>query len=102
MTQAQISLPTPGVVRLVGRVENSRQTGTDRKTFRTLLVTPAADAFSHPSTVEVRSAGRLGTPGNEVDVLCSVIGFRNRPRKNMETGEVYPPSAQIVLQAIAA
>jgi len=101
MTQPQISVQTPGIVRLVGRVENSRQTGTDRKTFRTLVVTPAADSFSHPSTIEVRSAGRLGAPGNEVDVLCNVIGFKNKPRKNQETGEIYPPSAQVVLQAIA-
>jgi len=97
-----ISSPTPGLVRLVGRVDAVRQVGTDRKTFRTLVVMPAADSFSHPSTVEVRSAARLGMAGNDVDVLCNVIGFKNKPRKNMETGEIYPPSAQVVLQAIAA
>jgi len=101
MTQAIVS-PTPGLVRIVGRVDSVRQVGTDRKTFRSLVVTPSADSFSHPSTVEVRSAARLGAAGNEVDVLCNVIGFKNKPRKNLDTGEIYPPSAQVVLQAIAA
>jgi len=102
MSQAQVTVPTPGLVRIVGRVDTVRQVGTDRKTFRTLVVMPAADAFSHPSTVEVRSAARIGAAGNDADVLCNVLGFKNKPRKNMETGELYPVSAQIVLQAIAA
>lgn len=100
MSQPQVQLPTPGLVRLVGRVQESRQAG--QSGFRTLLVLPAADTFSHPSVVEVRSKARLGMAGNEVDVICNILGFKNKPRKNPETGEIYPASAQTVLQALAA
>jgi hypothetical protein len=101
MTQAQIQVPTPGLVRVVGRVEQSRQTA-KAGTYRTLVTLPAPDAFKHPSTVEVRSKARLGAQGHEVDVLCNLLGFKTKPKLNPETGELWPVGAQIVLEAIAA
>jgi len=100
MSQASVSLPTPGLVRLVGRVQESRQAG--QSGFRTLVLLPSQDTYSHPSIVEIRSKARLGMAGNDVDVVCNSLGYNNKPWKNPETGEIYPPSAQVVLQALAA
>lgn len=95
-----IAAPTPGLVRLVGRVIEARQSG---KSFRTLLMLPAADSFQHPATVELVSKARVGQPGTEVDVLCSVGGFKNRPKlRDGSTGEYWPASARNVLEVVAA
>lgn len=40
----------------------------------TVIRCAAADAYSHPSTVEVRSSGRLGDVDQVIEVECRVSG----------------------------
>ncbi|GAA7769425.1 hypothetical protein HpMS107_51480 [Helicobacter pylori] len=81
---AQIK-PMQVVVR--GRVEASR---TYEGVRYTRVMTPAADAYSRPQVVEVRSKQRLGEKGEEVTVLCAVGGYQRKTYKatDKDTGEV--------------
>lgn len=65
-----------GHTRLAGRIESVVQSNTSEgRRFRTLLRLPAADAFTSPATVEVRSTERLGGAGDEVSVVVRVGGY---------------------------
>jgi hypothetical protein len=71
---------------IVGRVVASRSFDGGRVTT---IVTPAADSYSHPSTVDVRSKQQLGQKGEEVRVTCSLRGFQRRFQyTDSKTGEV--------------
>ena len=70
----------------VGRVEHVAKF---QDSITTLIKTPAPDAYSHPSTIAVRSKSRLGAIGDEISVVCRVAGVpRTFNRTDKETGEV--------------
>lgn len=77
----------PMQVAIKGRIENSRIYEGKRYTH---VMTPAADAYSRPQLVEVRSKKKFGEKGDEVTVICALGGFARRPYKatDKETGEV--------------
>ncbi len=55
----------------------------------TRMITPAADAYSRPATVEIRSKGKLGEVGEEVSVVCKLGGYSRKPYRvtDKDTGE---------------
>lgn len=65
--------------RIKGRVGGSEhiKTKSDNSDgfFRTLLVVPAVDEYSHPSTYAINASAPLGIDGQDVDVLCNVRPF---------------------------
>jgi len=77
----------PMAVIVAGRIENSRSY--DGRRF-TQVMTPAADAYSRPQIVEIRSKARLGERGEEVKVPCVLGGFQRKAYevKDKGTGEV--------------
>lgn len=101
MAQAQVAQQIPLVVRIVGRVDFVKQgTSKGKPSFLTLVKTPAPDPFTSPSTVEVRSAARLGSVGEEVEIFANLKGY-GQSGVSAKTGEAYR-RAQNVLEAIAA
>jgi hypothetical protein len=83
--------PMPASKRLMevtvkGRIEAARR---HEKKHYTRLVTPAADAYSRPQVVEVRSNQRLGQQGDEITVDCKLGGYTRKPFRSTdkETGE---------------
>jgi hypothetical protein len=89
------------LVRIVGRVDFVKQgTSKGKPSFLTLVKTPAPDPFSNPSTVEIRSAARIGSVGEDVDLYANLRGYPQSGTSE-KTGEAYR-RAQNVLEAIAA
>lgn len=74
-------------MRIFGKVEEIRR---HEDSTITRILCPAADAYSQPSWVEVRSKSRFGTKGEEIECLVKLRGFKGRPFdvKDKETGEV--------------
>ncbi len=74
-------------VRIFGRVEEVRRT--DETTITRILV-PAADAYSQPSVIEVRSSKRFASKGEEVECTAALRGFKGKvfEVKDKETGEI--------------
>lgn len=74
-------------VLIVGRIEGSKTY--DGKRY-TQVMTPAADAYSRPQLVEIRSKARLGDKGEEVSCHCLLGGFQRKPyeTKDKQTGEI--------------
>ena len=57
-------------------------------THTTLLMTPAADAYSQPSTYKLKSDNALGNEGDEVTATCEMRGFvRNKQYRDKNTGQ---------------
>jgi hypothetical protein len=74
-------------VLIVGRIVSSK--GLDKGGRMTVIVTPAPDAYSHPSTVEVKSQQQLGAKGDDVRVACMLKGYMRRFEfTDKRTGEV--------------
>ena len=97
---AQGSQATP-VLQIVVRGRIDRVTQRDAngaKSFRTLIKTPAPDAYSSPGTFELRSARRLGGTGEEVEVLCNLRGY-SRSYDNKDGDKVQ--TAEHVLEVAA-
>lgn len=70
-----------------GRIEAQRV----HEGFRyTRIICPAADAYSRPETVEVRSKARLGETGEEVTCTARLGGYTRKPYRstNRDTGEI--------------
>ena len=83
-----ISKSASMVFHVVGRVEHVAKY---QDTVTTLIKTPAPDAYSHPSTIAVRSRARLGAIGDEIEIDCRVGGVpRTFSRTDKGTGEVTP------------
>ncbi len=80
------SLPVMQVT-VMGRIEASRRY--DGQTY-TRILTPAADAYSRPQVLEVRSKTRLGDKGDEVNIRCQLGGYTKKAYKftDKETGEL--------------
>lgn len=76
----------PGQVMVVGKLLGARRAG---QLWLHLIVMPAPDAYSAPSTVEVGASTRLGQKDDEVKVLCRLAGYRRQYKStDQETGEV--------------
>lgn len=75
------------VVVVAGRVEGSKSYEGKRYTQ---VMTPAADAYSRPQLVEIRSKARLGDKGEEISCQCLLGGFQRKPyeTKDKQTGEI--------------
>lgn len=71
---------------LRGRIEESRRHG---NVTYTRVLCPAADEFSRPQTIEVRSKQRLGQKGDMVQQLVMLGGYTRKPFRvtDKETGE---------------
>jgi len=76
----------PLQVLVKGKVEASRRF--DGKRY-TRIITPAADAYSRPQVVEVRSVSKLADVGDETEVTCRLGGYTRKPYRttDKETGE---------------
>ncbi|WP_244965366.1 single-stranded DNA-binding protein [Janthinobacterium lividum] len=84
--KSQHSVKSMHVV-VVGRIEGSKTYEGKRYTQ---VMTPAADAYSRPQLVEIRSKARLGDKGEEISAPCVLGGFQRKPyeTKDKQTGEV--------------
>jgi hypothetical protein len=98
MAQTQVAQAVTLRVQLVGRIKSAtKRNSTNGTTFRTLINTPAPDAYGHPGTYEVRSLSSLGQIGSEVSVTCDLKGYaRSYDGKDGETVN----TAEHVLQAV--
>lgn len=84
-SQSQISLRA-GQVMIVGRCMSAKKAGT---LYAHLVVLPAPDPYSSPSTVEVLSKTRQADSEEDVKLLCHVRGYKRSYRTtDRETGEV--------------
>lgn len=74
-------------VQVKGRIESSRFYDGTRYTK---IMTPAADQYSRPQIVEVRSKSTIGAKSDEVSVICVLGGFERKAyeAKDKGTGEV--------------
>lgn len=89
MSQQEVQNGGQPALRLVvtGRVQQvmKRQTAKG-DVFKTLVKTPAPDAYSSPGTFEIRSHRRLGAEGSEITVECDLLGYaRSYETKDGET-----------------
>lgn len=76
------------IVHVAGRIESSSKYS---DSFTTLVKTPSPDAYSHPSTIELRSKARLGQIGDEISAACRLSGVpRKFNRTDKATGEITP------------
>jgi hypothetical protein len=85
--KAVASLPVSMRVMVRGRIEGSKLF--DGKRY-TQIMTPAADAYSRPQLVEIRSKQKLGDKGDEVTVHATLGGYQRKAYqvKDKDTGEV--------------
>jgi len=69
-----------------GRIEEYRRHG---NTSYTRILCPAADEYSRPQTMEIRSKTRLGQKGDTITQLCVVGGYTRKAFRatDKETGE---------------
>lgn len=65
----------PMEVTVIGRIDNVRRH--DGKAY-TRLLTPAADAYSKPQVLSIRSKNKLGSQGDEVTVTCLLGGYQKK------------------------
>lgn len=78
--------PANQIVQIAGRIEGVSKY---QDTVSTLVKTPAPDAYSHPSTLELRSKARIGQIGEEIAVACRLSGVpRKFNRTDKSSGEV--------------
>ena len=70
--KAVSSKPSVNFVILEGKINDSQ---THKQKYYTELILPAADEYSHPSTVKVVSTRQLGSVGQPVTVECTPRGF---------------------------
>jgi len=74
-------------VTVAGRIETSKLYEGKRYTQ---VMTPAADAYSRPQLVEIRSKGKLGEKADEITVQCVLGGFQRKAyeTKDKNSGEI--------------
>ena len=103
-TVTPIGNPQPVAQTLIaGRIAHKRRISTQSGPLHLTLVTmPAPDAYSSPTTVELRSKTPLGDSGEEVRIKCRVGGrARSYKATDPETGEIRPVrTADISLEVI--
>jgi hypothetical protein len=97
-----INAPIPKALQVLiaGRVSATRSL--EKGTRVTTIVTPAADEYSHPQTVEVFSKHQLGVKGDDVRQLCAVRGYLRRfEYTDKRSGEIKRGErAELSLEAI--
>lgn len=78
---------TPMEVLVKGKIDARRR---HESTVYTRMITPAADAYSRPQVVEVRSKQKLGEIGDEISIACKLGGYTRKPFRSTDkdTGEV--------------
>lgn len=83
----EVAALQPMRVLVVGRIETSRTHEGRRYTH---VMTPAADAYSRPQLLEIRSKAKLGDKGEEVSVNCLLGGYQRKAyqAKDKATGEI--------------
>ena len=61
-------------VQVKGRIKSSEMFKSKKgnEYYRTLVVKPAKDAYSHPSTFPILSVGRVGKENSDVDIACEL------------------------------
>lgn len=76
----------PMEVLIRGRIDARRR---HDGTHYTRLITPAADAYSRPQIVEIRSKQSLGGVGDEIDQRCKLGGYTRKAFRSTDkdTGE---------------
>lgn len=76
----------PMEVLIKGKIDARRRY---ESSWFTRMITPAPDAYSRPSTIEVRSKNKLGEIGEETSVSCKLGGYTRKPYRIMDkdTGE---------------
>lgn len=87
-TSSPTSLPVrPMEVLVKGKVTHTRR---HEKKFYTTITIPAADEYSSPQLVEVRSSSRVGDVDELVSIRARLGGYAGRPFKatDRETGEI--------------
>lgn len=74
------------IVEIKGRVKSFKKETSDitGDFIVTLIVRPAKDAFSHPTTYAVKSIGRIGKEDSDVSVFCEL-----RPYSRKKNGSEY-------------
>lgn len=79
-----------GQAYIAGRVHSVRKIDTKQGAlWLTVMKLAAADSFSHPSTIELRSDARIGKPGDDWSGVVSISGMSNvYEKKDKETGEM--------------
>lgn len=81
----QTATMKPGQVLIVGRCISAKRSGS---LFAHLVVLPAPDPYSSPSTVEVLAKTRQADSEQDVRLLCRVGGYRRSYKStDRETGE---------------
>lgn len=87
VTPIQSSAKRPMHVYIKGKIEAARRY---ENNWFTRIITPAADSYSRPSVVEVRSKAKLGTVGEEVDTDCTLGGYTRKAFRSTdkESGEI--------------
>lgn len=85
-TNLSVALP-PMHMRVVAKIEAVRRY---EDTNYTRVITPAPDPYSKPSIIEIRSSGRIGSKGEEIDVVVRGGGYTRKAYefKDKSTGEI--------------
>ena len=98
------TFPMPlGQAMIAGRIYSRRKIKTaDGSFFLSVIKLPAADAFSHPLTVEVRSHDSLGNAGEDWSGAIRVNGYpRSYDTKPDADGVISKvATAQNILEAV--
>jgi len=109
VTPLQIKRPSiqAGQAFITGRIHSCRKI--DTKTgplWLTVMKLAAADSYSHPATIEVRSDIRLGKPDDDWTGVVSIHGMANNyDRLDKDTGErefVYSARNELTVVQVAA
>jgi hypothetical protein len=81
--------PAIGVALIAGRIGNARRiTGQNGTSWLTLVTMAAPDEFTSPSTVELRSKGKLGERDEVWRGKVRITGFRRSYKTtDQQTGE---------------
>jgi hypothetical protein len=83
---------------ITGRIDSNRNFEYQgKRMFEHRVILPAVDQFTQPSYVMVQAPHRLGTPGEDIKVICQVAGFRDRFKT--KDGE-YVETARMYLRAV--
>jgi hypothetical protein len=86
--QNELGTPSGLTVHLKGRIKGFEQFKSQKgdEYFRTMVVMPAKDAYSHPATFPILSERKLGKDDSDVNIACELRPSYN---KHKETGKVY-------------
>jgi hypothetical protein len=77
----------PMNVVIVGRIEDTK---THEGNRYTRVICPAADAYSKPQIIEIRSKSRIGDKADEGKWTCILGGYMRKPYqvRDEKTGEI--------------